>query len=228
MKRTLTFAMGFLVLGVAAYCAGQLSAQNTAQPAPGQPTSVPLLRNKIAVFNMSEVIKGYKRWQEFEQQRNSGLKDQQGKFDKFKLEIGNKQADLAKLSPTDTAGRDKIERDIRLIERQAGDLRDEIGKQYQKWEQDQITLIYKEIESVAADIARAYNVELILHYTDPVTPEEKYHPMNLARKLQSSGITPIFMAGGIDISKWMLDNLNRRYEAIGKAPTTGGTPAKQP
>src|SRR5262249_38879935 len=64
--------------------------------------------------------------------------------------------------------------------------------------------------------------ELILHYTDPVTPEEKYHPMNLARKLQSPGITPIYMAGGIDISNWILENLNRRYTASSSAAPAAG------
>lgn len=220
MKRTFAFAAAALVLGVTAYGAGQLTAQGTNQPAPAS-----LLRGKVGVFNMSEVIKNYKRWQDFEQQRTSGLKEQQGKFEKFKGDIVAKQTELAKVAATDTASRDRIEREIKTIQRQATELQEDLQRQYQKWEQDQVTLIYKEIETVSADIARTYQVELILHYTDPVKPDEKYHPMNLARKLQSSGITPIYMAPGIDISNWILENLNKRYTASSAAtpPAGGGT-----
>ncbi len=222
MKRTLTLAAGILALGATAYFGSQLAAQHGAQPA--QATA---LRNKIAVFNMSEVIKGYKRWQDFDNQRTASLKEQEGKFAKFKADIATKQEAMTRVTATDTAGRDKIEREIKAIQRQATELQEDLQRQYQKWEQDQVTTIYKEIEGVCNDIARAYNVELILHYTDPITPEEKYHPMNLARKLQSSGVTPIYMAGGIDISKWILDNLNKRYQAsAAPAPGSGGTPNK--
>ena len=223
MKRTITLAAAILALGVAAYWGSRLSAQQA-----NNPPAATALRNKVAVFNMSDVIKKYKRWQDFENQRNSGLKDQQAKFDKFKADITAKQADAAKLAPNDTAGRDKLEREAKAIQRQATDYQEELQRQYQKWEADQVTTIYKEIEALAKDMAAQYQIELILHYTDPVTPDEKYHPMNLARKLQSPGLTPIYMAGGIDISNWILENLNRRYTASTAAPATGaGNTAKQ-
>lgn len=232
MKRTLSLAVGILALGAAAYCGSQLSAQTGNQPAAGgaaPPAS--LLRNKVAVFNMSEVIKGYKRWQDFEQHRNSHLKQHQSRFDGFKAQITAKTDQLNKATPTDSAGREKLEKEIKSLQRQMAEMQDEVGSQFGKMEQEVVTTIYKEIEGMVNDIARAYQIEVVLHYTDApaASKDEKYHPMNLARKLQSSGLTPIYMAPGIDISQWVLENLNKRYSAsAAPAPAGGGTPAKQP
>jgi Skp family chaperone for outer membrane proteins len=224
VKRTITLALGILALGVAAYWGGQLSAQANNQPAPAS-----LLRNKIAVFNMSKVIKEYKRWQDFEAQRKSALDAQEAKFNKIKGDMTKKTEELQKLPPSETAKREQLERELRLLKNQGAEMQEDVQKQFAKWEQDQVTTIYKEIETLCADMARTYHIELILHYTDPSKDEEKYHPMNLARKLQSSGITPIYMAQGMDISQWVLDNLNKRYGAsAAAAPAGAGGTGKQP
>lgn len=225
MKRTFTLAVGFLALAAAAYFGSRLSAQAPGQPTQPAPASV--LRNKVAIFNMSEVIKGYDRWKNFEQVRNSNLKQDQAKFDKLKADITAKQTEGIKLAPNDTAGREKLEREVKSLQRQMAEMQDEIGQKFQKMEQDVVTLIYKEIESVVNDIARAYQVELVLHYTDSTDTNDKHHPMNLARKLQSSGVTPMYMAPGIDISKWVLENLNKRYAASAAPAPAPGAGAKQ-
>ncbi|HEY7428872.1 MAG TPA: hypothetical protein VH682_31870, partial [Gemmataceae bacterium] len=61
------------------------------------------------------------------------------------------------------------------------------------------------------------------HYNDAVTPEDFMSPQNIARKLNTGALMPLYAAPGMDISQEVVNMLNYNLRPSTAAPD--GTPA---
>jgi Skp family chaperone for outer membrane proteins len=208
VKRTLgilvgaaTVALGVLVVGYA--WTQQAYGQNQTQPAQRQ---VPL-QTRIAIVNLAQVIKGYKKYQSFELELKQDSQGIQKEIDTKRTTALNEQKELEK-PETGAPRREQLERDIKRLQREMQDSVDEAKARIQKKEMDQLLQTYREVQDAVARYARAYALELVLQYSDAVGTE-MYSPQNFSHKLANRACMPIYVDQRMDITGPVTDMLNQ-------------------
>jgi Skp family chaperone for outer membrane proteins len=202
VKKTWIIAAAMLVLSGAVYLSSRLLAQPNTQPRAPQ--------TRIAVCNLSSVIKGYKKYQNFQ------------------AEI---QADVKKYQENDKKIRDNIDRCVKAIQDTATPA--DKKAEYEKWLQaykhqledntaegkavlgkksdEQMVILYKEVREVAQRYAASQAIELVLHYNDAdekADPAVFNSPANVARKMQAGACMPLYITPGMDITETLINMLN--------------------
>jgi Skp family chaperone for outer membrane proteins len=225
----MVFVAGLATLGAAAYLGSGVWGQQpnysptaVAQPAnPVQPQRTPV-QTRIAVVNMLQVVKSYKKCQtcedyvknlymQGEQQLNAKKKVLEG----LKAEVENPN--------TTPQRREQLEKDWRKVQREMEEIGEEFKTKGAKMRGDLLVGIYREVEEAVSAYAKANGIELVMHYNDasPSAPADYYSPMNVQRKMSAGACMPMYITPGMDISGAVVDMLNRR---LASAPT-GAAPA---
>lgn len=228
MKRT-TFALtaSVLALGVVGYCGTRLWAQ-AAATVPATRPAVAEPRTRVALLNLAYVIKNYKKWEGFQAEIKANFKD-------FELKVQAKQKmmeDYAKQiqDPKSTATADQKEayaKEITKLKREIEDINNEAKGYLGTKSDNQMVILYKEVQDAAQRYAVAHNYEMVLHYTDAVTQQDYYSPANIARKLQAGALMPLYATPGLDISQEVVIALNSAYRSsAATAPAPAGTGAR--
>lgn len=222
MKRTLAIVLGAATVGTAAYLAGGLWAQN---PTPPAPTAAAPVQTRVALVNLSYVIKNYKKFDNI----NAMFKQQYTQFDTEMQALKKKHTDMDtefKKPDTTPQRRELLEKEIKKVQREMQDKQDEAKALFAKLSVQNMETIYKEIESMAEAYAKAKGIELVLQYSDPYAlTGDKYNPFMLERKTSPGAFLPLYAANGMDISKEMVENLNWYYEkSMPKQPATPPAP----
>src|SRR5579884_614727 len=196
VKRTLMVAAGVTALCGGIFLAAGLSAQQP-QPAPGgappvagapaapaQPSARPTTR--IALLNLSHVVKNYKKFQSFQEEMKKDLQsyEQKDKMLTAQLEGIAKEinGDPATGKPP-AANKDQLEQQAKNLQRQMEDNRNEAKKVLSKKSDDQAVILYKEVMDATQRTAVAHGIELVLHYNDSVKSEEYWSAANVMRKM---------------------------------------------
>ena len=200
MKKTWMIAAGMLVLGGAIYVS-HLMADPTAQPRPPQ--------TKIALCNLSGVIKGYKKYQNFQAE----IKGDIDKFQKKDKEYRDAMEQWAKSITTTSsaADKEKAEKAIRqykgLMEENNAEAKNSLGKK----SDEQMVILYKEVREMAQRYAASQGIELVLCYNDADEKSDAanfWSPANVARKMQAGACMPLVVAPGMDITDALVQMLN--------------------
>jgi Skp family chaperone for outer membrane proteins len=216
VKRTGIILTVVAALGVTAYVGSQLRAQNQ-QPYPGQvqqtTATAPAapLRTRIAIINLQQVIKQYRKWTDFEQNYRNAYQYYNAEFEKKKAQGVTLKSQLDKAG--DDAAKEKIQQELKGLERQVQDLGEAAKKQLSKMRDDQAVQIYREVEEAVQHYARANDIEMVLHYNDAMVPADIYNPVNIERKLQTGACMPMYSAPGMNITDTIAMMLNQRLGA---------------
>jgi Skp family chaperone for outer membrane proteins len=197
------FCAGSLIVALAALAgAGRLWAESKEQ----KPAKAPQ-RTRVALVNLTHVIKNYKRYGQFRdemkriaapfQERDQKLRAQAEKLNKAK---GN--------SPIIPAKSEDIDEKLKKIQREAEDNQVKAKKALSKKTDEDMKTIYMDIEEATKRYSASHDIDLVMHYNDAVTKEDYYSTPNIARKLQSGPLMPIYAAPGLDISQELVEILN--------------------
>jgi Skp family chaperone for outer membrane proteins len=200
---------GVAALGTLIYVGrlwAQQSAVGTAPAAAAEP------RTRIALLNLSYVVKNYTRYQSFQQEIKKDIEPfQQRDADKKKLAEGLiKERDL-QTTPADR--RDAIEKQLRDLQHDIEENKVEAKKLLDRKMDEQLKILYMDVRAAAHRYALAHNFELVLHYNDATTEAEYNNPANIARKMQAGPCMPLYAAPGMDISNEVVTALNAAYPA---------------
>jgi Skp family chaperone for outer membrane proteins len=202
-------------LGVVVVLGSRLWAQQGGQPAPVQPP-----KTRIALVNLPHVIKSYQKYQTFEREWQETYKTFDKQYESKRVLLQQWQAEAAKTP--EGAAREKAEANVRQLQREMQDMGEEAKKQLGKKRDDQAVIIYKEIEEAVQVYARARDIDLVLHFNDNIVPADMYSPMNVQRKLQLGACFPMYHAPGMDITEYIVQMLNQRYQTMMNQPAPGG------
>jgi len=222
VKKTAIGLTALATLGLTTYLGSHLRAQNQ-QPHAGQVqqtlATAPAapLRTRIAVINLQQVIKQYQKWANFETSYKNLYGQYNAEFERKKA-VGmdlKTQLDKAADDPT----REKIQLQIKDLERKVQDLGEDAKKQLGKMRDDQAQQIYLEVEQAVQAYARANDIEMVLHFNDAVAQADYYHPLNVQRKLQTGACMPMYVAPGMDITNTISAMLNQRLGATSAPPS---------
>ena len=222
MKRTVVILAGFGILAGA-----YLWAQTPGNPPPAQRP----LQTRIALINMVQVLKNYKKFTYFESQ----IRDKAQAMDKAVRPMKDRAEDLKKeysQAQTPPARKEQIESEVRRLSLELQVKEDEMKKDLFKMNGDAAKQIYMEVEEAVSAYARANNFELVLFYNDAVTRDDFYHPENIKRKLMTpAAVMPMVVSPGMDVSDQIVANLNQKYTTsaapVPPRPATPVVPPKQ-
>lgn len=214
MKRTFGILAGLAALGGVAYLGSQLLAQNySAPPAvpggqPVQPAAAAPVQTRIALVNLSLVMKKYKKFESVQQELVSKQGAYKTQYETYNKDMTAKQAEMAK-PETSQLRRDQLAKDIKDIQRKVQDLEEDMKKVLGQLQADRMTQLYRDIEDAVGAYAKARNIELVLHYNDGIG-QDKYLPAFLSRRVANGACMPIYNVPGMDISDAVANMLNAR------------------
>jgi Skp family chaperone for outer membrane proteins len=222
VKKTVLVVGGFLVLGVLCYV-GPLSGQAQGPQTPQQTTtqSTPA-RMRIALLNLTYVIKNYEKYKHFQEEIKGIVEPFQTKDANLRHQL----EELRKKAETNPGQRDEIERKAKEIQRQLEDNSAEAKLKLGKRSDDEMKILFMDVYEAAQRYAASHDFELVLHYNDAVTKEDFLSAQNIARKLNTGALMPLYFMPSMDISMDVVRMLNYNVSA----PTASGTapPAGQP
>jgi Skp family chaperone for outer membrane proteins len=206
-----------LAVGAAVYVGNQLGAQTGATGAPAATQT----RSRIALVNLSHVIKNYDKFKGYMEEMKTASKPFRDREEKIK-----KDAEVLvneSKAPTVTAERkETIEKNLKTLKRAYEDLSNEAGVFMGKKQEQQFVIVYGDVRNAAERYAVAHAYDMVLHYNDAVNPQEYWSGQNVARKIQAGALIPLYYAGGVDISAEIIKMLNDSAKR-GPAPAAAAT-----
>jgi Skp family chaperone for outer membrane proteins len=175
----------------------------------------PPLQTRIAIVNLSQVIKNYKKFQAFEGDLKSQTQAIQRDLDQKKTQATSEQKEMEQPA-TPPERREQLERHIKQMQREVQDSIEDAKQKMSKREFDQLIQTYKEVKDAVDAYARAYAIELVLQYNDAVGPEV-YVPGNFQHKLANRACMPIYVDPRMDITEPVTTMLNQKLASAAPA-----------
>jgi Skp family chaperone for outer membrane proteins len=217
-------------LGLATYIGGHVFAQQQdatqqVQQTGGSVTS-PMPRTRIAIINLQEVIKNYEKWKGFQREFKTVYDGYSAQFEKMKGPATELKTKLQGM-PAGDAGREAVEQQMRDMDRSIQDLNDKAKRELSRMQDGASVAIFGDVQTAVISYAKAHDIELVMHYCDAVTQADFYHPANIERKLKIGACMPLFAVDGMDITRDIIDMLNRKMQAQGTGAAAQPAPAVQ-
>jgi Skp family chaperone for outer membrane proteins len=182
----------------------------------------PRPHTRIGLVNLSYVINNYEKIKTYREEMKKVIEPFSTKQSKIKGDA-EKLLKESKDENTTEERKTEIEGELKKLQRDMEDLKNEFQRVMNKKQEQQAKIVYKDVEEAVRRYAKAQNIELVLHYNDATKEAERDAPANIVRKMQAGACMPIYAAPGIDISEAILANLNanlRRREAQRSGPST--------
>jgi Skp family chaperone for outer membrane proteins len=195
-------AAGVVALSLAIVASHCLWAQGTnARPSAPAPTT------KVALLNLTYVLRHYERGKTFSNEMKEAVKPFQDKDTSYKksLEGLAKEAQDAK---TTAERREQIEQQAKRIQRDIEDNKLAAQKTLGKRQGEQLKIIYMDIHGVVQRIATSHGYDIVLQFHDALTPEDYWSPANIERKLRNDGLVAMYYNPALDISQHVVTTLN--------------------
>ncbi len=222
MKKAAISLTALATLGLTVYLGSHLRAQYQSQPTGRVQQAVATaqvkpLQTRVAVINLQQVIKQYRKWNDFEQGYKNLYNQYNAEFERQKAKGMDLKSQLDKA--VDDATKDKIQQASKELERQVQDMGERAKKELGKMRDEQAQQIYQEVEQAVQAFARANDIEMVLHFNDAVAPADYYHPLNVQRKLQTGACMPMYVDPRMNITDTISGMLNQRLSATPAAPS---------
>lgn len=213
MKRKIGILAGLAILGTALYVGNHLSAQ---QPAPQQPAPT-----RIGVINLVEVMKNYKKAQNMEGELRRLQQEWENKLKPFRDQMNALRTKYSNPGAS-AAEKEQIEKEVRKLQIDGSVMEEDAKKDLMKKSGEVYKQLYREVDDAVGRFAGSNGYAVIFCYNDAVTPDEKFAPGNVTRKLSlPAAAMPMYVGGGVDVSNIIWNNLNAMYPAAGAPPGPG-------
>jgi Skp family chaperone for outer membrane proteins len=198
------FVMAALVLGIGTLAIStSTQAQDKSQEKPA--------RSKIAVFNIAKVLRQYNKanqdGKEIAKKRQTYLDQING----YRNQIAEKNKQMA--ATVDVKAKESIQEQIYALNQEIDKLDRNASKVLTEMSNDTIVRVHKEISGLVKDIADANGFEMILAYPDASDDKEKNTPLVAQLMLQTPALMPFYVSKSLDITDYVVENLNKRYPA---------------
>jgi Skp family chaperone for outer membrane proteins len=176
-----------------------------------EPKKAPAPRSRIALINLSTVIRGYQKYKDFQARTKEEIEDYQKKDKEMRAQLEPLGKELLDTELPDQKRRE-VEDKIKQLKRALEDNQSEAKAVLGKKSDEQMVILYKEVQQAVARYAKANDLELVLHFNDAdakTQAAEFWSPANVARKMQAGACMPMYAAPGLDISEEIIEALNK-------------------
>lgn len=203
--------LGSVVVAVAAVIgAGRLWAEDKEKK--------PALRTRIGFINLTYVINNYDKYKQYKEEMKKIVEPLQKRHEELrsKLEELHKQGGISSILQTadkdrsEKSEKEKLEKKVKEIQQEIEDNKANISAKMTKRSDDEMIVIYKEIMEATQSYATAHDLDLVLHYNDAITDEDLMSARNIARKLNTGGLMPLYWKEEMDISLDLATLLNQK------------------
>jgi Skp family chaperone for outer membrane proteins len=196
-------------LGIGVYLGSQVWAQQGAGQ--GAAVSREPLKTRIAVVNLRQVLKNYKKFKNAQEDIKKKIEQAQKEFKPLEDQVTVKQARL-KVQDISNAEREQIERELKKLLTEGQDKKEEISKTIRTFAGEISIQIFKEIEDAVNLVATHNAIELVLTYNDFNKDERDnyYNPSSVQQKLMTAPLMPMYIDPRMDITSMVTDMLNRK------------------
>jgi Skp family chaperone for outer membrane proteins len=213
VKKAVLAAGICLASGVLWYV-GPLSGQTPANNPQGAGAPSAPLRTRIAILNLTYVIKNYDKYKRFQDEIKVFIEP----FQKKDTELRQKLEELRKAAGNpprqgQPSQGEELEKQAREIQRQLEDNAAEIKLKLGKRSDDEMKTVYLDVCTAVQSYARSHDFDLVLHYNDAVTESDFLSPQNIARKLNTGALMPMTFQPSMDISQDIVKILNYNVSA---------------
>jgi Skp family chaperone for outer membrane proteins len=205
-----------LALGMAAVMLATTTSRVGAQQAP--PT-------RVAIVNIGLVFTKYDKAKAYKDQMKKLIDPYALEGETLKKQALSWQAAM-KDPKFDPKNKDQYEQGIRVNQRKLEDLEMSVRNLVGRTQEEQVTSLYKEVQTAIEAYARANAIHVVLGYGEQIDGDA-YSFGNINRKMQGMDLgscNPLFHVAGIDISQPVIDMLNSAFQRAGGAAATGITP----
>jgi Skp family chaperone for outer membrane proteins len=214
VKRVYVGLMGAAALGIAGWSATVTNAQapaGGAAPAAAAPAS-----RGTAVFNVARVMKEYTKWQFFAASMNNTRAAKAGELQGIRARM----MDIEKKLSTESVAANKtpLEQQLVALQRQFEDMERQVRKEIDEASANHLKQLFAEIRTVVDAVAKTNGFELVLAYPDAITQEEMNSPLYFDLKMRPPAAMPFYVSPSIDITKVVVDTLNKNFPAPGPVP----------
>jgi Skp family chaperone for outer membrane proteins len=206
MRNMLRTGGVLLVFGMVALVGRSLS-ETKPEPAP---------RTRIALVNLAEVSKAYSKVHAYSTENKKLMEPYSEKAKEIQGHIVTLVKALEdKELPIET--REDLEKKLKVYQRKLDEVSHDAKMLYAKKDEEQMVIVYKEIMEAAQHYARKHDIDLVMHYNDvPPDQPDFYSPVNVSRKIHAGACIPMVIAPGMDISKTITAELNKKYDGAKK------------
>jgi Skp family chaperone for outer membrane proteins len=205
MRAMLWMGSGVVALAVVVG-AGRLWAESKEQK-PAKAAKVQAPRTRIALINLTYVIKNYKKYTEFQEDIKTVIAPYQERDKKLRAKVEK----LKQRKPDSTlvpAKAEDVESALKKLNREKEILDEKAKKAIGKKSDETMKILYLDVVQAAQRYAAAHDFDLVLHYNDATNEEDYVSVPNIARKLNTGALMPVFAAPGMDVSKEVVALLN--------------------
>ena len=194
--------------------AGLYAGGEVAEVAAQNKPSAAAARTRVAIVNVGEVFKNYKKF--------TRLRDDLKALDqKYVDQLKNKSKRLETLQEeykTATAQRkEQIESEAKHIKFEMDDIKAKAGKEIGKMQEEQLTLIYREVDAVVRELARSDGIDLVFRYNEDWSEKEYWTAPKVMARLNQP-FWPMYYDQGLEITGQVVQLMNQRYAT---APPAG-------
>jgi Skp family chaperone for outer membrane proteins len=206
MNKTLFRMAALLVALAVVLAAGRLWAESK------EKKTAP--RTRVGLVNLTYVIKNYDKYKHFQEEIKGTVEPFQKRDAKLRAQLDKlrKQAEKAKKDES-TIVRTKyedLEEKAKKIQREIEDNTAKAKKNLGKRSDDEMKLLFKDVEEAVKRYAASHDLDLVMHFNEAVSAEEYFSAPNIARKLNTGALMPMYTVPGIDISKDLVKIMNQR------------------
>ncbi len=212
-KFAILSGLGVAAVLVGLYAGGEASAQNKATSAAA--------RTRVAIVNIGEVFKNYKKFtklredlKQMDQKYVEMLKAKAARLEKLQEEY--------KAAQTTAQRKEQIESEAKHIKFEMDDIKAKAGKEIGKMQEEQLTMIYREVDSVVREIARAHDYDLVFRYNEDWDKDTYWTSAKVMARLNQP-FWPMYYDPSLEITSQVVTLMNQKFASA--PPTSGVVPA---
>jgi Skp family chaperone for outer membrane proteins len=165
-------------------------------------------KTKVAVMNLSYIIKNYKKWEAFQNDYKTKLESFEKELRPLKDQYEEFEKELKKPG-VDADKREEIGKSMRDTQRTLQNLTEDYKKVLKDFEGKSFKTIYNDVNNMAERYAKAHGFELVMHFNDGTTEDEANTDANVGRKMGLGALFPVYVTPGMDISIEVIALLNK-------------------
>ncbi len=178
----------------------------------------PASRTRIGLVNLTYVIKNYDKYKEFQLEVKKFVEPFQERDAELRSQLEELRKKAAKPSLVPTAGEDSeektkdeaLEEKAKKIQREIEDNNAKVKLKMGKRSDDKMKVLYKDVMEATQSYATTHDLDLVLHYNDAITHEDLLSAQNIARKLNTGALMPLYSKEELDISLDLVALLNQK------------------
>jgi Skp family chaperone for outer membrane proteins len=178
----------------------------------------PAPRTRIGLVNLKYVVTNYDKYKQFREEMKAVIEPCQKRDAELRSKLEELRKKVENPSLLQTAGKDrngksekeKLEKKVKEIQREIEENKETITKKLGKRSDDQMKVIYKDMMEATQSYATTHDLDLVLHYNDAITHEDFLSAQNIARKLNTGGLMPLYSKEEMDISQDLVAMLNQK------------------